>query len=148
MPRTNNRFTRAAATESQEEDISQHTKTKTEVTSETGTKDCEKTVDDGQSCESNWGCWFPLIIFIFIFIIVILACFCTGYGWGGMDKCNERGYKGSHIAAAVFLFFIIWILVLAFFCNSGDSQSAWFFLLLFIAIIIVWFIACFLGNLC
>jgi hypothetical protein len=123
-------------------------RTKTEVTSESGAKDCDKTYEEGSSYGSGWGCWFPLLIFIFIFIIVVIACFCSGYGFCGMDKTNDRGYRGSHIAAAVFLFFIIWILVLAFFCNSGDSQSAWFFLLLFIAIIIVWFIACFLGNLC
>jgi hypothetical protein len=83
-------------------------------------------------------CYWPVWIFLFIFIIILLVCGCTCYA----------GSYGSNVLAAILFFIIIWALVLWFFCRSGNTFAAWFFLLLAIAVLIVWVVARYLDGLC
>jgi hypothetical protein len=100
---------------------------------------------ESESCEkSGWACWFPLILFVILFIIVIIIAFSCGWH---QDGCGY-GWSQSHMACGVALFFIIWLLILGWFCWSGNAAAAWFFFLLIIAIVIVWAIAQALGRYC
>lgn len=90
----------------------------------------------------GYGCYLPLIIFIVLFIIFGLLIMCTGCDYGSYSD----GCSGYHLAGAAILFFIVWILILWFFCRSGDSTMGWFFLLLIIALAIIWAFSCFLNK--
>lgn len=119
------------------------------ATSGSGTgsdEDCEpETPQTKKDCKtSGWACWAPVLVFIILFIIVMIGVFCSGCDYKGYAG---KGWTGCGIAGVVLLFFVIWLLLLCFFCKSGDTRAAWFFMLLLIAIVFVWVIACFLGKL-
>jgi lipopolysaccharide export LptBFGC system permease protein LptF len=110
------------------------------------TSNTEKTYDKSKHSDDDysswtWSCYWPLIIFIFLFIIIIIALFCSGFDDG------KHGNKTGTIAYVI-LFFIIWTIIIGYFCRSGDLTAAWFFLLLFIAIIFIWWIASKLACIC
>lgn len=101
------------------------------------------TCDNDNNCTNQGTCYWPIFIFIILFIIILIVCFCSG--WDHRSQCG--GFGGGTAIAGVFLFFIIWILLLWFFCRSGNMTAAWFFLILIFAIIFVWWIASLLANL-
>ena len=96
------------------------------------------TKSDSGSCGGNY---WPLIIFVILFVIILVAIFaCGGHSWASDNGCSGFLFGGA------FLFFIIWILVLWFFCRAGEMTGAWFFFFLLFAIIFTMFIASVLGN--
>ena len=128
---------------------SKRAESKKEEVSASVSRNSDNDHTDSDDCDNkdkkgyNYGCWAPVIIFIIIFIIFIVLIACTGWDYGSYGG----GCSGYHMAGAALLFFIIWILILCFFCKSGDSTMAWFFLLLIIAIAIIWCFASFLNRL-
>lgn len=103
----------------------------------------DKSQKSGKGEGSSWCRWAPVLVFIILFIIIMIGVFCSGCDY--KKHCGD-GWSTCGIAGVVLLFFIIWLLLLCFFCKGNDSRAAWFFLLLLIAIIFVWVIACFLGK--
>ena len=115
--------------------------TTTKTKSRKSDSDDDKTnhTHDDEDCEEERDCcYWPLIIFIIIFIILLICGGCTSYG---------GEHKSIGIACLLF-FIIVWGLVLWFFCRSGNTFAAWFFLLLAIAVLIIYAIACLLDGLC
>lgn len=105
------------------------------------TEESSRSDDNCKSNDSKDGdkcCWWPIVAFIIIFIIIAICAGCS-------DHTKEHR---SHWIAGFLFFFIIWILVLWFFCKSGNLFAAWFFFLLFIAILLVCLVAKFLTGVC
>lgn len=104
-------------------------------------KKCD--TDTASKCDKSSSCgnYWPLIIFVILFVIILVAIFaCGGHSWA-----SENGHYGF-LFGGLFLFFIVWILVLWFFCRAGEMTGAWFFFFLLFAIIFTWFIASVLGH--
>lgn len=104
--------------------------------------DSNKSGSDGSRKERRGAfSYWPIIVFVIIFIIILVSIFACG---GHAAACGT-GTTGT-LFGGLFLVFILWILVLWFFCSSGSQTAAWFFVILIFAIIISLFIASFLGS--
>jgi len=104
-------------------------------------KKCDTDQTSKSSRDSCTGNYWPLIIFVILFVIILVSVFaCGGHTWA-----FEQGHCGF-LFGGMFLFFIVWILVLWFFCRAGEMTGAWFFFFLLFAIIFTMFLASVLGN--
>lgn len=128
--------------------FSETTSSQTQSETKSSGSNCPTKTSDDNCREDNNACYWPLFIFIILFIIVVIVCFCSG--WGSCGTGSGAGWGGFGTAGAVgfaLLFFIIWIIILWFFCRSGQMVGAWFFLLLIFALVFIWWIASVLANL-